>query len=262
MNEPEHNFDERWWQRLDAIASGQQAPDEDDDELLRVAGKLTQALSPLSISDYRKQQERQPWPEPLQLHANRLHRQAWRRSLLHRCLMVVALFLLFVGVSGACPLGSQLSAQTLQAGRDVWQASSSFEQVNISSVALVALKTTGKRPLLPRLLPAGAEALKAGLIADSTDPRLFMVFSADYRILEQELLVYEQPGNLLFPASSAQPITIGAVQGQLFQDEQGHHTLRWFQEGMTCQVMSQLPISELVAIARQFRPLPSWELLQ
>ena len=174
--------------------------------------------------------------------------------------MAAVLFVLF-GVGGACTASPQVSAATLNAGRQVWQAATSFEQIDASSVALLSLKNGGVRPLLPVELPAGTQSVEFGIITDSSDPRAFTAFAADYRISGQDISVYEQPANLVFPSSAAQNISIGSIKGQLFQDDAGNSILRWYQNGMTCQIASTLSANELIAIARQFQPIASWELI-
>jgi Sigma-70 region 2/Domain of unknown function (DUF4367) len=126
---------------------------------------------------------------------------------------------------------------------------------------LLALKNAGVRPLLPVEVPAGTQSVEFGIITDSTDPRAFTAFVADYRIAGQDVSVYERPADLVFPSSAAQSVYIGSMKGQLFQDDAGNSILQWYQDGMTCQLASTLPANELIAIARQFQPITSWELI-
>jgi Domain of unknown function (DUF4367) len=128
-------------------------------------------------------------------------------------------------------------------------------------VALLALKNAGVRPLLPVEVPAGTQSVEFGIITDSTDPRAFTAFVADYRIAGQDVSAYERPADLVFPSSAAQSVYIGSMKGQLFQDDAGNSILQWYQDGMTCQLASTLPANELIAIARQFQPITSWELI-
>jgi hypothetical protein len=264
MNERRDGYDETWFNRLDAIVTGKETPSPEDDELLHVAAKLSDALA--STRGFDSAGERNRWPTRAHLQPRQsvssLPVPSFKRRLFLRGLLAVAalLFVLF-GVGGACTTSPQVSAATVNAGRQFWQAATSFEQFDASSVALLSLKNAGVRPLLPVELPAGTQSVEFGIITDNTNPHIFTAFAADYRVTGQDISVYERPADLVLPSSAAQSISIGSIKGQLFQDDAGNSILRWYQNGMTCQMASTLPANELVAIARQFQPIRNWELI-
>lgn len=264
MHRRKDRYDEAWFDRLDAIITGKGSPTTEDDDVLHVAAKLSDALAPLGNLNADRENRRllrehvqsgKGAVSPLAVEANS------RGMLLRKLLLVaVVLFVLF-GIGGTCATSPQVSAATLRAGLQVWQAATSFEQINASSVALLSLKKAGVRPLLPVAVPAGTQSIEFGMIVDTTEPLAFTAFVADYRIDGQDISVYERTVDMVFPSSVAQAVDIGSIKAQLFQDDKGNRILQWYQDGMTCQVASTLPASELIAIAQQFRPISSWELI-
>lgn len=263
MKKPENEPDDAWFDRLDAIVMGNESAPPDD-ELLYVAARLSQALAPLDET-HGAANERTPYigGQEQRLSHHLVERNQARSPVkIARLLLKTAavLFLMF-GIGGTCAASPQLSAAAWQTGRQIWQAATSFEQIDATSVALSAVKNAGVRPLLPVRLPAGTQAVEFGIIVDSGDPRIFMAFAADYHVMEQDISVYERPANLLWPSSAARAVSIGTLPGQFFQDASGNRILQWYQDGMTCQMASRLPISILIAIAHQFQPIASWEFI-
>ncbi|MGI9061464.1 MAG: hypothetical protein ACR2H5_23125 [Ktedonobacteraceae bacterium] len=252
MNKRGEEYEDEWFAKLDAIVTGKEALSSEDDDLLRMAAKLTDAFAPLSDLDGIHAQWHQRTTAPMSTR---------RQLLLRSVLMIAAVCFVIFGMVGACPASPQVSAATLNAGRGIWQVATSFEQIDASSVAILAVRKAGVRPLLPKELPPGTEAVAFGIITDGNDPRIFTAFVADYRIAGQDVSLYERPANLVFPSSAAQHIFIGTYKGQLFQDDMGNSILQWYQDGMTCQIASTLPVNELLAIARQLQPITDWELL-
>jgi hypothetical protein len=143
----------------------------------------------------------------------------------------------------------------------IWQTATSFEQIDASSLALLAAKRARARPLLPVAVPANTQAVEFGIVTEDTSPQAFRAFVADYRIAGQDVSIYEEATNLVVPSSAAQNITVDESEGHLFQDDTGNSILQWYQDGMTCQIASTLPIDILLALARQFQPIVRWELL-
>lgn len=259
MNKRKDGYDDAWFEKLDAIVTGEHAPIDEDDELLHVAAKLSDALAPLSRTVAMDEQNRRPADIQQQLHT--IVPVSRSRPLLRSVLtMVAVLFVLFTMV-GACPIPPPLSEVMLTVGKQAWQTATSFEQIDASSVALLAIKSAGVRPLLPQKLPVSTRSVEFGIITDASDAHTFIAFAADYRITGQDISVYEQPANLVFSSSATQHILIGTSQGQIFQDDAGNHVLQWYQDGMTCQIASVLPMNELLAIAHQFQTLTNWDLI-
>jgi uncharacterized membrane protein YgdD (TMEM256/DUF423 family) len=255
--------DEAWFAKLDAIVTGRETPAQENDDLLYMAAKLTDVLSPLSNLDTPGERDRQhpthmnrQWQQQTMVPVSRRKRPALRAAL-----TVATLLLVLFGVVGACPSSTQASAATRSTGRQIWQAATSFEQVDASSIALLAVKKAGVRPLLPAVVPADTQAVEFGIVTDETSAQTFAAFVADYRITGQDVSVYEQAANLVVASSAAQNVTIGIFEGHLFQDDAGNSILQWYQDGMTCQIASTLPAHELLALARQFHPITRWALI-
>lgn len=145
----------------------------------------------------------------------------------------------------------------------IWHASTSLDQLQGISVTALSRPRAGVEPLplLPTTLPGDAQASNYGVITDAANPNALSVFVADFRIAGQDVLLYEQPSDVIFSSSSAQAVRIGGMAGQLFQDSAGNLALQWFQHGMFCQITSRLPVSRLVSLASTFEPIKSWDLL-
>jgi hypothetical protein len=115
--------------------------------------------------------------------------------------------------------------------------------------------------LLPTTLPADMQGASYGVITDASNPNVLVTFVADYHVRGQDVLLYEQPSAAAFPAANAQTVQIGAIEGQLFQDDTGTSALQWYQHGMICQITSKLPVEHLVTLASTFQQIKSWDLI-
>ncbi len=262
MRRRRKNYDDAWFAKLDAIVTGRETPTPEDDDLLHVAAKLADALAPLNNSDRLEVRD----SHGINVNPQRQHHTIAvarsRKSLLLRVLLTTAavLFVLF-GIVGACPVNTQVVAATRSVGQQIWQDATSFEQIDASSIALLAAKKSGIRPLLPTTVPAETQSVEFGIITDDTNPQVFRAFTADYRITGQDVSIYEQATNLVVPSSAAQNVSVNTYEGHLFQDNAGNSILQWYQDGMTCQMASTLPAHELLTLARQFHPITRWELI-
>ncbi len=263
MKRRKENYDEAWFAKLDAIITGREAPTPEDDDLLHVAAQLADALSPLNQLEMSDVQDAQSTPvvNPQVQRQTIAPARSRKRPLLQTLLTAAAVLFVLFGVVGACPANTQVAAATRNVGQHIWQAATSFEQIDASSIALLATKKAGVRPLLPATVPANTQSVEFGIITDDTNPRLFRAFIADYRVAGQDVSIYEQATDLVVSSSAAQNITIGLSEGHLFQDNAGNSILQWYQNGMTCQIASTLPRDELLALARQFRQVTRWELI-
>lgn len=255
--------DERWFEKLDAIATGREMPTSEDDDLLHVAAKLAEALTSFARTEtgdvqniYNGQASQQKAYRP----SGRRHEKkgSWRQVLLP---VAMVLFVLF-GIVSACPANAQMAQVTREAGQHLWQSATAFTQLDTSSLALLIVKQAGVRPLLPVAVPAETQAVEFGIVLnDEMNPPVFRAFISDYRIAGQDVSIYEQAANMFVPSSAAQTVSVGPYAGHLFQDDAGNHILQWYQDGMTCQMASTLPTGELLALARQFHPVTRWQLL-
>lgn len=264
MKKRKGEFDDTWFDKLDAIVAGNNDGKADDDELLQVAAKLAVALSPLNQAQSNGQQSPHP-PEHTRrsmiTNVARRSKSSQRRMFWRSLLAVAAILFLVFGIGSTCATSPRVSAAAIQVSRQVWQTATSFEQVDASSIAILSVKNSGMRPLLPVKLPANTESVEFGIVVDSSNPRAFTAFVADYRIMGQDISVYEQPLDLTTPSLGAQTVQIGSLTGQLFQDNAGNRILQWFQDGMTCQMASTLPANELIMVARQFQPIADWQFI-
>ena len=259
-----HNddYDETWLAKLDAIVARSETPSQEDDELLHVAAKLVDALSPLNKLETPRRHNLNPTSKNPQLqHSTTVSMISRKRSLLRVLLTTAALLFVLFGVVGACPMTTQVSIATRNVGQQIWQEATSFEQIDASSIAFLAVKRAGVRPLLPEVVPADTQSIEFGIVTDDTNAQNFAAFVAEYRIAGQDVSVYEQNANLVTASSAAQNVTFGINEGHLFQDNAGNSILQWYQDGMTCQIASTLPIHELLTLARQFHPITRWELI-
>ncbi len=262
MKRRRDKYDEAWFEKLDAIVTGREVPTPEDDDLLQVAAKLANALSPLNQSNTSDVQNAYSTQanSPVQ-HYTIAPARSRKRSLLQTLLTVAAVLFVLFGIVGTCPTNTQVVVATRDVGQHFWQAATSFEQIDVSSLALLIVKKVGVRPLLPATVPAETQSVEFGIIMDDTNPPTFRAFTSDYRITGQDVSIYEQATNLVVPSSAAQIVSVGTYEGHLFQDDAGNRILQWYQDGMTCQIASMLPAHELLALARQFHPITRWELI-
>ena len=248
--------DEAWFAKLDAIATGKETPTSDDDDVLHVAARLADALAPLNTLDTEDMQDVYR-PRTHVSRTSRVPIRGRKRSLVRIMLTTAAVLFVLLGLVGACPANTQIA----NAGQHAWEAATSFEQINVSSLALLAVKKLGVRPLLPATVPASTQSIEFGIITDENNPQAFRAFVADYRIAGQDVSLYEQATNLVVPSSAAQNVSVNTYEGHVFQDTAGNSILQWYQDGMTCQMASTLSVHELLALARQFHPITQWELI-
>ncbi len=262
MKRRRENYDDAWFAKLDAIVTGRETPASEDDDLLHVAAKLADALSPLNQLDTSNARASHLTSTDSQLpRPTMASARSRKRSLLQTLLTIAAVLFVLFGIVGACPTNTQVAAATRDVGQHIWQSATSFEQIDASSIALLAAKKAGVRPLLPATVPANTQSVEFGIVTDDTSPQSFRAFVADYRITGQDVSIYEQATNLVVPSSAAQNIPVGLSEGHLFQDNAGNSILQWYQDGMTCQMASTLPAHELLTLARQFHPITRWDLI-
>jgi hypothetical protein len=145
----------------------------------------------------------------------------------------------------------------------IWHTSTSLDQLQGISVDSLERPHNGIKPLplLPTTLPADIQGASYGVITDASNPNVLVTFVADYHVRGQDVLLYEQPSAVAFPAVNARTVQIGAIEGQLFQDDTGTSALQWYQHGIICQITSKLPVERLVTLASTFQQIKSWDLI-
>jgi len=248
-----------WLEGLERASAGWMLLEDEQDETLVLADQLSSVLAPLRTLDEAANQHRQRLlrhfrarPTPQQ------RRQRLRRPRLYLLIatcLLVALSFGMIALSGIEAWRSEASTAL--------HDSTSLTQITGLSVTGLSRPHAGLRPypLLPTSLPADTHASTYGVVTSPSDPDLLTAFLADYRIAGQDVLVYEQPSDLLFPSASAKPVQIGTQTGHVYQDATGNHALQWVQAGMLCQLTSKLSVERLTALALLFQPIQSWDVI-
>ncbi len=247
--------DERWMERLDAIAAGEERPSPDDDELLHVAGQLSAALTPLRRLDSAAEARRQRVGSRLRArHAIQTLKVWGARSLV----LAVALFIFLLLGPGLIFMVNRDSAShhsTLSASAShIAAANQAATGRAIPRTQAPTLRIDLIRAVSP--LPAHEYLIDSGL--DSLNGAFFRYY-AQYRISgqgAQDIFLYEQPAALFsfpLPSTGMQPITVRGLSGVSFRNDSGFFTVRWTEDGLTCQLASLLPTGTLVTFADQFQ---------
>ncbi|HLI05413.1 MAG TPA: hypothetical protein VKV40_02480 [Ktedonobacteraceae bacterium] len=253
--ERSEKVDETWMERLDAIAAGEELPSADDDELLYVAGQLSAALTPLRTLDSTAEARRQHVGSRLRTRRVVLTLKVWATRSLVLAAAVLIFLLLGPGLIFMVNLDGAPHHSVLPASASKFTA---------------ATGTIGTRAVPPALTPTqrielihAASPLPAHqyLIDSSLDfiNGAFFRYYAQYRITGQgelDIFLYEQPASLFaFPVApgGVQPITVRGLSGVSFRNDTGFYTIRWTEDGLTCQLASLLPISTLITFADQFQ---------
>lgn len=252
MNHDEEPPTQDWLDALDAIVAGREHAAADENELLQLAEQLNERLTPLRKVDLAAEQQRQRLLG--RLRATQAKQRAPARSAL-----LVALLLMAILASGT------LGADALWgATSHMWNAATSLQQVQGVSITHLARPRPGLHPLplLPAVLPRDTDGAAYGVITDAHDQNVLRVFVADYQIAERDVSLYEQPSSFSLTSSAGHRVSIGALEGQVFQDEAGNHAVQWYQDGMECQLTSTLPVDRLVALASVFQRINNWELFR
>ncbi len=253
--ERSEKVDEAWMERLDAIATGEELPSPEDDELLYVAGQLSAALTPLRTLDNAAEARRQHVGSQLRMRRIALTLKVWgTRSLVVAAALLIFLLLgpgliFLVNLNGSSPhsgLPASASKYTVATGTARTRAIPPA-LTPASSIDLI-------RAVSP--LPAHQYLIDSGL--DSINGAFFRYY-AQYRITGQgelDIFLYEQPASLFafsLPATGVQPVTVRGLSGVSFRNDTGFYTIRWTEDGLTCQLASLLPTSTLITFANQFR---------
>lgn len=258
MNTAEQNDKGAWLDNLDALMDGEPLSGADE-ELLHVATRLASALAPLRERARAGKGRRADTFTYARIKASSVRH--YRSTFIPRPALLVVILFLFLLAAGISGGGMQAVWNT---ANSAWHASTSFDQLQGVSITSLARPHAGLRPLplLPTTLPRDTQLSAYGVITDQANPNILTTFVADYRIAGQEVLLYEQPADVPLASPGSPSVQIGAYSGQLFQDEAGNHALQWYQNGMLCQITSKLSTTRLIALAGDFQPIRSWDLLR
>lgn len=243
--------DERWMERLDAIASGEELPSPDDDDLLHVAGQLSAALTPLRRLDSTAEARRQHVGAQLRMRRAAQTLKVWGM----RSLVLAVALLLFLLLGPGLIFMVHLDNAPHHGGLP---ASASRIAAANRAATRRAIAPTLRIDLIRAVspLPAHEYLIDSGL--DSLNGAFFRYY-AQYRITGQgalDIFLYEQPASLFafpLPATGMQPITVRGLSAVSFRNDTGFSTIRWTENGLTCQLASLLPSGTLVTFADQFQ---------
>jgi hypothetical protein len=260
MTSEEEQPTQAWLDHLDRLLAGQEHPAVSEDELLLLAQQLHTAMTPLRTLHQAEEHQRQHLLG--RLHSRHALEVQTRPAALTRRVLLVALVLLVVLTGGA--LGTRAWGSLWSAAGQTWNAATSLQQVQGVSLTQLERAYPGLHPLplLPTTLPGDTENAVYGVLTDARDVELLKGFVADYRIAGQEVALFEQPSSVPLTSAAAQPVLIGTLHGQVFQDATGDHALQWYQDRMECQLTSRLSVERLVALARLFQPITTWDVLR
>ena len=251
----DERLDERWLERLDAIASGEELPAPDDDELLHVAGQLSAALTPLRRLDSAAEARRQDVGSQLRMHRVAGTLKLWgTRSLVLAVALLLFLLLgpglvFMVNINNATHHGALPASASHIAAANRTATTRAIPATPASTLRIDLIRAVSPLPAHEYLIDSGLDSLHG----------TFFRYYAQYRITGQgelDIFLYEQPASLFafpLPATAMQPITVRGLSGVSFRNDTGFFTIRWTENGLTCQLASLLPTGTLVTFADQFQ---------
>jgi hypothetical protein len=248
-------IDERWMERLDAIAAGEERPSPDDDELLHVAGQLSAALTPLRQLDSTAEARRRQVGSRLRArHAVQLLKVWGVRSLVLAVALLIFLLLgpgliFMVNLDGASHHSTFSASASHVAAANQAATGRAIPRTQTSTLRIELIRAASPLPAHEYLIASGLDSLNGA----------FFRYYAQYRITGQgalDIFLYEQPAALFsfpLPSSGVQPITVRGLSAVSFRNGSGFFTIRWTEDGLTCQLASLLPTRTLIMFADQFQ---------
>jgi hypothetical protein len=244
MKKRDDGRDERWMERLDAIVEGQSQPGPEDDELLQMAGRLMEALAPLSHLDESAQVRRQ-------VLETRLRRRLLRATPSARCrlqpvlaTLVVLLFLVIgpgllfllnpialipaIHLPGAPPDSADQSAGLSSA------AGPSVQELDFSQYPFIDL--SGARN---SLLLSGGRAL--------------LLFQATWLVDGHEVYLSWRSDPAPVPETAVprglRLVRLGNIGVLIDHNVAGQNIIEWYQRGFTYRLISDLKVPRLLMLA-------------
>lgn len=248
-------IDERWMERLDAIAAGEERPSPDDDELLHVAGQLSAALTPLRRLDSAAEVRRRQIGSRLRArHAVQLLKVWGARSLVLAVALLIFLLLgpgliFIVNLDSVSHHGAPSASASHVAAANQAATGRAITRTQTSTQRIELIRAVSSLPAHEYLIDSGLDSLNGA----------FFRYYAQYRITGQgalDIFLYEQPAALFsfpLPSRGVQPIAVRSLSGVSFRNDSGFFTIRWREDGLTCQLASLLPTGTLLAFADQFQ---------
>jgi hypothetical protein len=239
---------DRWLDRLDEIVEGVETPSLDDDELLRLAGQLSAALTPLRDLDAPARAHRTRLKESLhaQLAANRA--RVWKKWMF-RSLTIAAALLLFVLLGPGLvfefsAMGNPNNHES-RSGQS-WQAADFPSDTNFVIASPNDIQR-GLTLLMPTHLAPNGYILALNTNAYGSRAPLTI-----YLLYMQHARIYESP-SLPLPASvfsnTTYPLVeLGYYNGILLRTPDGQNRIEWYQGGLLCDMVSSEPVASMVAM--------------
>ena len=250
MKERPEEVHTAWLDRLDEIVEGVDTPSQDDDELLRLAGRLNVALAPLRELDAPARAHRQRLRTQLRA---QLSQQASRRKWFFRPLFVAAALLIFVVLGPGIVFElNPLGVQNIHVNRQEqgW-APADLPSVNTYRIASPA-DIHGIALLLPTNLAGDAY-----LVALNTSAYGSRKVLKAYLVYEQDALIYETPSSALpsaaYSSATYQTVFIGDVPAYVSRTRDGQNLIEWYQYGLLCDLVGRQSEEEMVAMVQALK---------
>lgn len=274
MKYKQENYDDAWLDRLDAIASGNDVPTPEDDDLLHVAGKLSATLAPLqemdSAADLRRHRlstrlrtqliEREHITKKFPFWS--LSRSSARRWLARSLVAAVAV-LLFLALGPGLLFEIKPAPSTNTPGGlvgvGVGKGPYEWTMRDLSSPYSYTIPAPDKLPqgvtlLIPTQVPPNAYVIEISATPADTGSGMDI---QSYLIFSENVLLYETPVDALPPEAFKNPayetVYIGDIKGLLEPGSGGYNRLEWYQDGFVCDLVGKLTVGQLITIARQLR---------
>ncbi|HLX57044.1 MAG TPA: hypothetical protein VKR83_08475 [Ktedonobacteraceae bacterium] len=258
MNEKQEEVDERWLDRLDEIVDGVDESSPEDDELLQLARQLHVALAPFRELDAPARAHRQRLRSRLRVQL--AHTHSWKKWAL-RPLMVAAAVLFFILLGPGVIFELNLAGQNNHPGAGVHGAH------GLQGWQMSGLPSTLSYDILP---PANIPRGLVLLLSTGLAPNAYLLavnvnnYGADapvkgYLVYEQNALIYETPSPPLPAIANSNSVyqTVYAGINRVFvaHSGDGQNRLEWYQDGLLCDLVSDQPVAQLVAMIRQLQPV-------
>lgn len=272
------NFDDdemSWMDTLDAIVIDGNSPPEsrfaeredDDQELLHLAGRLSATLAPLRELNAADRAQKQRLKAQLKGQLAQNARRRWW----YRKLTAAAAILMFLLLGPGVLLEINLSNHWNRGGGIGVNEPGKLLATGTPTTSPTTFVINPSRPPTPKShVSTPSHARVKVLLPPGDSPNTVEVdtpftllingvlnkYFAHYLVAGQNVFLYEDPGS---PPKSPTAfnglhlVSIGTLKGWLDQDTVGRNILNWFQEGFYCQITSTLPVLQLADFASGFQ---------